>query len=767
MEPTLSLQDLQAMGAQPVAPTAGTAGGGGGGGGGLPVPSNPVAPTNLSLPELKAMGSQPIPTNPAGPLGNTTYGQNVIANQQSGVDQVKAGIDQIGKGLDQAKNAPAKSFGDVVWNTAKGAGNIFSGSFNTAMGAVNTAFAPISAAVQTSGQLPVPGTGKNVGDFANEGVKAAGDFFGSSPELQKVTQFYPNIVQDLGNAIGLAQLFLVPEGKKTVSNTVSSLTDKLNTIPPGGSPPPGSGSISDFINNQRAKVAQGNVPDNFGTSVDRLANAPSSPEIPPTSNTDVSVDNLTHPPAGTSISEIKNPLQIYDEYYNQELKFKNDIHEDMAISKLGTDELNPAIDQVIKTKKEAGAIMGSEMARIGDTPVNISNAFPSLETQLNDNGLTYDSNENGLVSSRVSKVSLQDKGLLNTYVNDLNTLGANPTAQELDAFLSRIQSELKVYKNSNNITGVTNGERIINSNLSQLRDQLSPSVNPVFEKYYKAKSDYAALSNFLDQGSSFVGEKTASGDFAKDASLMKSAVQSLLNGGKKDWLIKLENLTKKNILDKAVLALQAAKDAGNYRAQSLLDILTPKGIGEIPTTPHGAIMKAVDKGLEYAKEKFSGTPYEQTRRIIENRMKGGDTQSPSYFPRNVNEAPNINNPSQTTPINIPKGGQSTESINNNNNSSIDNIVPQTDKPVKQGIVAKDTTPQVVVDNHIAEINGLSAQDIKDEGGIKVLRDQIKGDIVKALTGEGYIDEAGTISKMDFTKYKTVKSMTKALSVILK
>lgn len=403
----------------------------------------------------------------------------------------------------------------------------------------------------------------------------------------------------------------VANGVSAIKDPIASAVDSAANIVQGAS---------------KLGIAEKNVPGNFAASVDRLSESP-TPQPETLNPIGASVDNLTQPPPGGTISDMQSPLALYDKYYAQSLKSNTDVKEDSPLEQIGTEELAPAIDKIVALKRAAGQLMGSEMQKVGDTPTDISATFLPFEQELQANGLGFNADEGKLIPTTASKMTAQDRGVLQSYVNDLNQLGTTPTARELDAFTSRIPEELKVYKNQNNITGMTNAERLINNNLHELKNSLSsnPEIggNPVFADYAKAKSNYAALSQFLDNGESFVGKKTTSGDFAKDSSLLKSSVQSLLNNGKKDWLLKLEQITGNPILDKASLALQAMKDAGDYRAESLLDLLSPNSPSDIPTSKEGVINKVLDVGFKMGKKAYVGTPNEQTRLFIRSRMNAG------------------------------------------------------------------------------------------------------------------------------------------------
>jgi len=338
---------------------------------------------------------------------------------------------------------------------------------------------------------------------------------------------------------------------------------------------------SEVIENTQNYLSRKNVGENFEQSIKRLA-----PE---------------------------EPLVKYNEFFEQEMRFKGDIKQDTAIGVVGG-RIGNAYDKVIALRRSVGNKMGEEIKKVGDIKVSLEDAFPKLEQTLFDSGVIIKGKK--AVLSNTSKITSQEKKIIEQYINELNKLGANPTAGQLDAFLSRMPTEIDIFKSKNNVTKITNGERIIKGNLAELRNSLSPTNNPLFADYFKARTDYASLSKFLDEGASFLGKKTQAGDFAKDASLAKSSVQSILNQGKKDWLLVLEDLTGYQALDESVLALQAMKDAGNFRGSSLLDLLTegskvPKSAKDIPT-------KILEFGAEQAGKKFAGSPTEQTVRTIES-----------------------------------------------------------------------------------------------------------------------------------------------------
>ena len=412
----------------------------------------------------------------------------------------------------------------------------------------------------------------------------------------------------------------VPKGIKSFlekdisTKTVGKVSDVLNKLRP-----------SNLIGKTKNYLTRSNTADNVETSIERLTN---TTELSNKSGEKLFVTNETPElvkveikKSGYTQESKYNPLRAYDDFYEQEVRFKKDIKQDTAISKVG-EQIGDSYDRVIKQRTETGKRMGEELKKIGNIRTDIAASFENFEKELADNGLAYDIDSKSLKRTRTSKVTSEDRDLIQDYVEELNKLGSELTVAELDAFLSRIPKELDVFKRAKNITSVTNGERIIKSHLRELREVFNPKKDKRFTNYYAFRKDYAALSDFLDEGARFLGGKSQSGDYVKDASIAKSAVQSILNQGKKDWLLKLEELTGYPVLDESVLALQAMKDAGNFRGRSLLELLTEQQ--GVPTSAGGLTQKALQSGVDFLGRRFVGSSRDQTRRVIMEIMQGGE-----------------------------------------------------------------------------------------------------------------------------------------------
>ena len=315
----------------------------------------------------------------------------------------------------------------------------------------------------------------------------------------------------------------------------------------------------------------------------------------------------------------ENPLQLYDTFINQSKKSLKDIKVDPPLGVVG-EKIGDSFNKVAQQRRTVGAKMGEELKKIGGIKTDISESFATLENGLEEAGLRYNGISKKILQSKESKMTNEDVELLESYIKEFNKLGDSPTIAQIDAFLSKTQGLVNNFKSARNIVDTTNGERLIKNSQNFLRGQFDPKKtgNKNLQTYSEARKLYAELSDFLDEGGRYLGKVTQSGDFEKDASLAKSSVQSLLNNGKKDWLIKLEALTDYNALDESVIALQAMKDAGDHRGLSLLQIISDTGV---PTSGAGFTRRILDFGVEQGAKILAGTPEQQTRAFLTDLLR--------------------------------------------------------------------------------------------------------------------------------------------------
>jgi hypothetical protein len=504
------------------------------------------------------------------------------------------------------------------------------------VGATATAFSALSGTLYNSLPEGARNTLDKIGGGIGKGVEYIADKVSNNPALQefavsdsgKDTEKVLRVLTDLGVISG--EILGADQVKKSLSKgaeLVEKGAQKTASEVKALLPSEGVGeTVSKTKDGIQLSIAKKNVNPQLESSTKRLF-------LDGTKNID-------------------DPIKAYDSYLAQSKKALTDIKSDPAISVVG-EKMGNAFQKVVKQRQAIGKVLGDELKTNGKVKVNVTVPKTELFTELKDSGLSYNPKTNSLTSFQGSKFAPDEVDMLDTFVKGVNALGSTPTVSQIDNFIAKTRSNLAFTKGKSGVIGTTNAERIINGGISKLRETLDPAVNgnTALSKYWQANKAYSELSDFVDEGSTFLGKKTLSGDFAKDASVAKSSVQSILNQGKKDFMVKLEALTGYKAIDDAVLALQAMKDAGDFRGLSLLQAMSETSI---PTSKAGFVQKIIDSAMKKGGEIIAGTPEEQTRAFLQDLLK--------------NE--NMASPTTTTPKTTPRTGAKTNSIKNNNKSVI-------------------------------------------------------------------------------------------------
>lgn len=435
----------------------------------------------------------------------------------------------------------------------------------------------------------------------------APNWTGQTPEQQREALAPSNNAQKVG-AIGVqAALGLSPIAKefapeiRGAANTIKEkMTAPSDDVPPGPAGP--SGTETPKISSLKVAAAKGSIPGVEGVGKQALTSAQRLSDKAPM--------------GGVGAAIIKQPVEIYDEFAAQEAKHLGDIKEDPAISLVGN-RIGDAFRKVVQVRQAAGKQMANSLKKTASKIVNAKSPFGAFQKELLDNGASYDALTKELKLAPDTKFATPDKVILDKYATELQALGNKPTMKALDAFVSRMPKEIEGLKSTNKIEFKTNAERIIKNNLDGLRSALTKTGT---KTYARARSTYSDLSNFIDEGASHLGKITQSGDFTRDASMAKSSVQSVLNNGKKDWLMKLEDHTGYPAMDEATLALQAMKDAGDFKGNSLLELLTEGGTS-VPTSPSGLAGRIIGYVGKKATDAALGSPTERTREFLRSLEK--------------------------------------------------------------------------------------------------------------------------------------------------
>jgi len=465
-------------------------------------------------------------------------------------------------------------------------------------------YAPVSAISESLGVNKLFGA---IQDNVQQGKGLVGQGVNKLTDIPAVQDFarkHPNAGEDFNRVMNIV-LSTLDTGKiepstalpRTIDQLTDPITDVTNTVK----------NTSDSVLNSAKQLK-----DNIQLSI---ADKNVNPQLK------ASADRLFLDGASTRMVD---PVKTYDTYLNQSKKALTDIHADPAISDVGN-KIGDAFTNVVKQRQAVGRTLGDELKNVGKVKVSITEPKTTLLTNLKESGLSYNPKIKQLTSFQGSKFAPEEIKMLNDYTNGVLLLGDSPSVSQIDNFISKTRSQLAFTKGKSGVIGATNAERIINGSIKGLRESLNPAKNgnTALSKYWQANNTYSQLSDFIDEGSGYLGKTTQSGDFSKDASIAKSSVQSILNNGKKDWLIKLEGLTGYKALDNAVLALQAMKDAGDFRGLSLLQAISD---GSVPTSKTGWTQKMIDHAMQVGSRVIAGTPEEQTRAFLQE-LQRSNTQT--------------------------------------------------------------------------------------------------------------------------------------------
>ena len=321
---------------------------------------------------------------------------------------------------------------------------------------------------------------------------------------------------------------------------------------------------------------------------------------------------------GSSL-RVNDAVKTYQKYLPMAEGAINDIKIDPPIGEVGS-KMGTAFEAVIKQTRDVGEIMSSELKEWGKLRVSIEAAVVKMQEQLAESGLSYNARTRQLNQFGGSAFVEQEIDMLTEFFAKARLLGSSPSVSQLDNFIRQTRTSLKFTKGSTGVHTTTNAERIINGGLAEMVESMNPKNSGIAQlnKYWKARKTYSDLKDFTDEGARYLGKVTQSGDYARDASIAKSAVQSILNSGKKDWIIRLEELTGYNALDDSVLALQAMKDAGDFRGLSLLQAMKDQGI---PLSKTGVVGAILDKTVDVGKRVIAGKPSEQTVAFLKKQQR--------------------------------------------------------------------------------------------------------------------------------------------------
>lgn len=181
----------------------------------------------------------------------------------------------------------------------------------------------------------------------------------------------------------------------------------------------------------------------------------------------------------------------------------------------------------------------------------------------------------------------------------------------------------------------TANTRIQNAVLT-LKNETVDAISAGDSVYRGLRKEYAVHKKLAEFADSLGGIDGMLGDSVKGGAAVKRAIKSNSDGGARQFFFKLKELTGYDTIKDADIALTAMDNVGDYQGLSLLEVLNDGKSG------------LIKRGLEGVRNKLVGN---QTTRVNKFIQDASAKQ---------------NKISQTIPTAIPKGGQSTVSINQSN-----------------------------------------------------------------------------------------------------
>jgi len=304
--------------------------------------------------------------------------------------------------------------------------------------------------------------------------------------------------------------------------------------------------------------------------------------------------------------------ETYNKYSNQEELYKTATSNDTAVEFLGS-EIGDSYKTVIDKRRKAGAVKGDELEKISNIQADVNPDIQAFEDEISK-------------VTTLKRMTTAEVGMIDEYKVLLKELGPTPELGDLDAFMTRTPNEINIYKNKNSVTNITNAERLITDNLANMRKQFDPvhTKNDKLTAYSQSRTEYSRLTKLLKEGEGILGKKSElTGDYTHDASLAKSSIKSIHAGNKRGFLEELGKEVGKDFIKDGIIAIQAMKDAGNFKQASLLENLVKNVAdgGVIPTSAAGAVGALLKGAVEKGIGAVAGSPEEITRQIISPMSK--------------------------------------------------------------------------------------------------------------------------------------------------
>jgi hypothetical protein len=278
--------------------------------------------------------------------------------------------------------------------------------------------------------------------------------------------------------------------------------------------------------------------------------------------------------------------------------------------------ISEEVDKIDITRKNIGKRMGEIEKEFSDFTADLSDDVRS----------SVDDIENYLADFEMLGIKNGETSQLAKFVDNVKLLQNDPTLANRNRIIRNWQTVVEDAKDAT--TGkMSYAFTQMNNVLKKLKQDTRTMVPD--ETYQKLFKQYGELSKFGEEASKLLGKDSLMGNAKKGGAVAKRAVQSLSDGGTRDFLIKLKELTGYNGLQDAQIAIQAMKDGGDFKQASLLENTMKKAMDgdfEIPMSKSGIVSKGIDmtlgKLINAGKDALVGDPVERVNRYIKSAQKG-------------------------------------------------------------------------------------------------------------------------------------------------
>ncbi len=484
----------------------------------------------LTPEQLQSVGGNPNPPSQTGPTFSSQLDsarqsyQSQPENQPSFLSRVGSDLSARGQNIQQTVNStPNHNVGQALQGGLRIVGQV-AGGINDVIGEGIKSIAP--------------GIPKAIGAIA--GTKPAQDIAQRYSDWAKQ---HPDAAKNLEAIVNIASLIPEGAGAKMAGESVAENAPKL------------AGELGDVGTKIGSKL--GNAPADLKGVVQKSVTS-----IPENVK---SMLQTTINPAETQ----KNLTKYFN--IGKDAKATTGVATPLDVA--GKNELGGALKDIKGQLAEAGKAKTAALAESGSKIVPIKDAYATLGKNLSERlGTAYDGAGN-LVSTegRQSLVigNKADENIVKLAHDAIQDLRRTPTLQKVNDVVDRLQNQL--YKSrvlgAEPITDQT--KAVINT----FTHDLNEAATKIGGDAYKTANDtYSQLRPIHDDLSNRLGSNM------KNAGSVMKRIFSPQDGGTKDLVSKIEQITGRKINDHATLAKFAMDSLGDARAKSLLEKV-PAGSG--------------------------------------------------------------------------------------------------------------------------------------------------------------------------------------------